>query len=289
MKDLTSFFMEKISHSQIQQLKDYFARQPEVSMAFIFGSYAKNRALSDSDIDIAMYFTPKGNSIEWEEEREWPEEKQFWIDTERILEKNVDLLVLNRAPSRMVFDILRTGIPLVIKDKSLYWRFFLLISSAAIEFQEFVNDFRVIRNRSHSLNEEDKIRLYDLLDYIDEEIKSYEEFKNLDQIIYQNDRNKKRSVEHWVESIVITSIDIAKILLASNHLAIPSTYREILFQLSNISGFDKEMAERLSYFAKLRNVITHEYLDLRWKQIHEFIITSQPLYEYLLNFIRKNY
>lgn len=281
--------MEKLSNNQVQRLKDYFIHQPKVSMAFIFGSFAKDRALPDSDIDLAVYFTPKGNSIEWEEEREWPEERQFWVDSERILKKNVDLLVLNRAPSRVAFDILRTGIPLVIKDKSLYWRFFLLISSAAIEFQEFVNDFRIIRDRSRSLGEQDRTRLDGLLDYLDEEIKSYDEFKDLNQIIYQNDRNKKRSVEHWVESLVIASLDIAKILLASNHLAIPSTYREILFQLSNISGFDKEMAEKLSYFAKLRNIITHEYLDLRWKQINEFISTAKPLYEYLANFIRKNY
>lgn len=99
-------------------------------MAFLFGSYVKGQAIFDSDVDIAVYFKPKERRLEWEEVSEYPEESKIWTDTEKILGKNVDVLVLNKAPSLIAFDVLRTGIPLIIKDRSLYLRFLLLISSS---------------------------------------------------------------------------------------------------------------------------------------------------------------
>jgi len=46
------------SEEKIKALKDYFARRNDVSMAFVFGSRAKNSAVKISDWDIAVYFKP---------------------------------------------------------------------------------------------------------------------------------------------------------------------------------------------------------------------------------------
>ena len=275
--------------TKLKLLKNYFENREDVAMAFLFGSAAKGATLPDSDIDIAIYFKPEGKKLEWEEEKTWPEEDKIWAEIERILAQNVDLLVLNRAASSIAFNVLQTGIPILIKDRFLYLRFFLTISSAAIDFREFIRDYRLIRDRSFSLTEEDKVRLEDLIDFLKEEIQFYGQFQDLDQFTYQKDRSKKRDVEHWVESIVIASIDIAKILLSSEKVVIPGNYREILEHLSFLSGFDKAIAEKLGEFAKLRNLIAHEYLDIRWQQIEYFIKTSKSLYEYLIDFIEKNY
>src|SRR3989338_2766757 len=261
--------------TKLQLLKNYFEERDDIVMAFLFGSAAKGATLPDSDIDITIYFKPEGKKLEWEEEKTWPEEDKIWAEIERILAQNVDLLVLNRAASSIAFNVLQTGIPILIKDRFLYLRFFLTISSAAIDFREFIRDYRLIRDRSMSLTEEDKVRLEDLIDFLKEEIQFYGQFQDLDQFTYQKDRSKKRDVEHWVESIVIASIDIAKILLSSEKVVIPGNYREILEHLSFLSGFDKAIAEKLGEFAKLRNLIAHEYLDIRWQQIEYFIKTSK--------------
>lgn len=83
-------------------------------------------------VDIAVYFKPEERRLEWEEKKEFPGVTEIWAETEKILGENVDILVLNKAPSLIAFDALRTGIPLVIKDGLLYLRFLLFISSAAI-------------------------------------------------------------------------------------------------------------------------------------------------------------
>lgn len=104
---------------KIEELKNFYNTKPEVSMAFVFGSYAKERQISESDIDIAVYFKPAGREIEWEEKKEYPGESKLWVETERILGIDTDLVVLNRAPSGLAFDALRTGVPIIIKDKGL--------------------------------------------------------------------------------------------------------------------------------------------------------------------------
>lgn len=278
-----------LSQSKITKLKEYFKKRDDALMAFLFGSFATGKTMYDSDVDIAVYFKPKGRAIEWEEERDWPEEDKIWSDLENIVERDVDLLVLNRARSSVAFNVLQTGIPLVIKDRSFYWRFYLLISSAAMDFREFIDDYRKIRERSRSVSEEDLARLKDLADFLESEMESYSEFSSLTQKIYQYDRNQKRNIEHWVESIVLSSIDLAKILLSSNKIIAPGKYADILKSLMALKDFDEGIAEKLSKFAHLRNVITHEYLDIRWKEIKKFINTSEPLYKYLVNFIKKRY
>ena len=56
--------------------------------------------------------------------------------------------------------------------------------------------------------------------------------------------------------------------------------------LSLVSGFDKNNMERLSRWVRLRNIISHEYLDMRWSSIKKFISGSKPLYDDFLNKVR---
>ncbi len=274
---------------KIRELTEYLKNQKDISMAFIFGSFSKGQHLPDSDVDIAVYFHPRGRAVEWEEDAFYPDEDRLWRELENLLDREVDLLVLNRAPSAMASKVIKTGLPIFIKDRSLYWRFFLTVNSVSADFKEFVQDYRRIRERSKSLSAEDKEELEKLIDFLEEELKSFEEFRGLNQTLYESDRGKKRNVEHWVEGIALCSIDIAEIVLASEKIRLPEKYKEILKTLSLLKDFDKNAAERLGRFAGLRNMITHEYLDVRWRQIEEFIKTSQPLYEYLIAFVKKNF
>ena len=151
--------MKKISKSKLKSLEKYFLENPKVSMAFLFGSQVKGQALFDSDVDIAVYFKLQERRLEWEEIGEYPGVTEIWTETEKILGENVDILVLNKAPSLIAFDALSTAIPLVIKDGMLYLRFLLFISSAAMDFKEFIEDYWQIEQRSTSLSDFDKTSL----------------------------------------------------------------------------------------------------------------------------------
>ena len=274
----------------MRKLKDYFEKRDDVVMAFLFGSFAKGQAVYDSDVDIAVYFKPEKRRVESEEDKIYPEENQIWENVEKIIKRNVDLVILNKARPLVAFDVLQTGMPIIIKNRPLYWNFYSLIHSSALDFMEFSQDYRRVKERSNSLSETDKERLFHLTEFLVEEIKSYEDFKNLDWKEYSRNRHVKRDVEHWLENIVNASIDIVKIILASEKLPRPETYKDTMKSLEVVKGeFDKKTAEKLSEFAGLRNIITHEYMDIRWRQIQEFIKTSKKSYEYLIEFVKKNY
>lgn len=78
-------------------------------------------------------------------------------------------------------------------------------------------------------------------------------------------------MERWIENIVNSSIDISKIILVSEKVSLADTYRELVASLSLIPGFSKEDMETLAEWVRFRNIIAHEYLDIRWGSIKKFI------------------
>lgn len=276
-----------ITQKKIKQLADYFNKRPEVAMAFLFGSIATGKATSESDADIAIYFWPAKKSLEWEEDRSHKNEDEIWSNVEKIIGLKTDLVVLNRAPATLAFSAIREGVPLTIKDRGLFLRFLLTVSAASEEFQEYVDDFWQIKQRSRSLNKADRERLIKMADFLESELEYCPKFKDLDEQTYEEDDDKRRSVERWTENIVNSSIDIAKILLASNKKKIPQTYREAMENLKTLKGFDAKIAMELSRFAKLRNLLAHEYLDIRYRNIQQFVQKAEPLYQKFIKYVKK--
>ena len=137
------------------------------------------------------------------------------------------------------------------------------------------------------MRKEDRERLIKLLDYLESEVDDYPMFSNLTWEIYQKDKVTRRNVERWIESIVMSSIDIAKILLASEDKPIPDSYKEILYHMGLIGDFNEEFGKKLSKWAGLRNIVVHEYLDIRWKNIRGFIKESEPPYRQLIIGVKK--
>ena len=81
-------------------LKKYFEKEEDVLMAFLFGSLDKSSTHIESDVDVAIYFRPQINHLEWEEfDMKYEREDEIWLDVEKLLKRNVDLIVLNRARS----------------------------------------------------------------------------------------------------------------------------------------------------------------------------------------------
>jgi uncharacterized protein YutE (UPF0331/DUF86 family) len=137
------------------------------------------------------------------------------------------------------------------------------------------------------MRKEDRERLIRLLDYLKSEVDDYPTFSKLHWEIYQKDKEKRRNVERWIENIVMSSIDIAKILLASENRPIPESYKEILYHIGLIGDFGEEFGKKLSRWAFLRNIVVHEYLDTRWKSIKGFIKESEPVYRQLIEGVKK--
>ena len=141
----------------LDDLRRYFKRRDDVAFAFLFGSQARGTDTPRSDVDVAVYFYPKRRRpIEFEEEIYYEGEEEIWSDLEELLNREVELLVLNRAPATVADSAIR-GIPILINDPGLYVDFMLVVTSEAIDFREmmkrdFLERLRYERRAEREIN-----------------------------------------------------------------------------------------------------------------------------------------
>lgn len=70
--------------------------------------------------------------------------------------------------------------------------------------------------------------------------------------------------------LVNAAIDIGKIVLSASGRPVPRTYGQILSDLESVPAFSS-LAGQLAPLAPLRNLLAHEYLDLRFGRIRRFV------------------
>lgn len=130
---------------------------------------------------------------------------------------------------------------------------------------------------------EDRERLIRYIDFMKSELSDFPKFSKIDWKTYNGDKDTRRNIERWIENIVNCSIDMAKVILATEDKRIPASYKGILKELGITEHFDETFAENISRWAVLRNILAHEYLDIRWTTIKEFIQAAEPVYRTLLH------
>lgn len=144
------------------------------------------------------------------------------------------------------------------------------------------------KEENMNLLPEDRERLIRYVDFMESELSDFPKFLNINRKAYAEDKNLRRNLERWVENLVNCSLDIAKVILLSEERGIPQTYKEILKELGATEYFDEEFGETLSEWAALRNILAHEYLDVRWNSIKNFIQSAEPVYRRLVTQIKSS-
>ena len=273
-----------LTEAKLNELKEYFSRQPEVALAFLFGSEAKGTTHAESDVDIGVYFKPATRALEYETDKYYPEEEKIWSDLDKIIGRQVELVVLNRAPVTLFAAVLGEGVKIFCRDEVLLGRLTPAIEDLAEEFVNLVDDFVEIKARSRSLSSADRTRLRGLIDFIRDQLPDFRGFASVTQFQYERDKSIKRNLERCAETLTTALIDVAKILVASAKRPIPRTYKSIVRDLAFLDGFDESTAVALAGFSDLRNLLAHEYLDLRFSLLSKFVKDGEPLYRRLLDF-----
>lgn len=137
------------------------------------------------------------------------------------------------------------------------------------------------------MTQEFKDRLVRHLNFLEEEIKDYTQFKNLSREEYLTNRDKRRNVERWIENIINSTVDISRVILAAEGIVIPDTYRRIVAMISAVNGLETVEADRLSNWIRLRNIVAHEYLDIKWNSISRFVNETDLLYKNFIEIIKQ--
>jgi predicted nucleotidyltransferase len=126
-----------IDEKVLESMKTYLEGRDDIAFAFLFGSAARGKVRREGDVDIAVYFKPE-KEVEWEAfNKAYKGENRIALDLERLLKKEVDLVVLNRARAVIADEIIRKGKPLIIKDRGIFLDFLCIISDEA----EYVRNY----------------------------------------------------------------------------------------------------------------------------------------------------
>ncbi len=129
----------EIDPKMLESLKTYFEGRQDIAFAFLFGSAARGKVRREGDVDIAVYFEPE-KELEWEAfNKTYEGENRIALDLERLLKKDVDLVVLNRARAVVADEIIRKGTALVIKNRGTFLDFLCIVSDEA----EYVRDWLI--------------------------------------------------------------------------------------------------------------------------------------------------
>ena len=112
-------------------------------------------------------------------------------------------------------------------------------------------------------------------------------FQVVDQQTYERIADTRRNLERWIETLSSSLIDLAKIILASEKkIALQQSYVALTKQLGFAAKLEPAETELLAEFSKLRNLLAHEYLDLRYTKIRRFLDRADQLYSKLLIFVK---
>lgn len=103
---------------------------------------------------------------------------------------------------------------------------------------------------------------------------------------YQEDRDLRRNLERWIENCVMSALDISKIILSSEHRDIPQTYKDMLREFGALFA-NESFADSFSEYENLRNILAHEYLDLRWGKIQSFLESAKNQFGMFIAAVKK--
>jgi uncharacterized protein YutE (UPF0331/DUF86 family) len=121
------------------------------------------------------------------------------------------------------------------------------------------------------LSNTDRSQIIKRIDFIQTEIRDLSEFDKINFNQYSMDRKVQRNIERIAENVANAIIDISKILLSSKNVVIPDSYRESVLKLGELNIVELKIVENMAEIARLRNVLAHYYLDIKWEYLHKFL------------------
>ena len=100
----------------INKLKEYFENHPEVILVYLFGSSITGKQHPGSDVDIAVLFNQRPD---------FEKILKMQGDLEKIVIKDVDLVVLNDAPPVLRKQVLSKGREIFCRDNKTKYYFII--------------------------------------------------------------------------------------------------------------------------------------------------------------------
>lgn len=127
--------MKLKSEELIIRLKEYFKEKADtykINMAFLFGSYARGYPKEESDIDIALYFSPEMES----DQELFNFTTNISVDLMKKIKAEINVIPIYKdfRKPMLYYNAVILGIPLYVRDSSEYA---LLFNQAIFQMEDF--------------------------------------------------------------------------------------------------------------------------------------------------------
>jgi predicted nucleotidyltransferase len=122
------------------RLVDFFAARSEgLAAVYLYGSIARGTARPDSDVDLGVLFTdPPPTTFEGQP-------YALEGELERLLNRPVQVVILNRAPADLRSRVLRDGRLILDRDRSARLRFEVQTRNEAFDLEPILKEYRTPR------------------------------------------------------------------------------------------------------------------------------------------------
>jgi len=249
--------MNKIVRNRaLKHLKEQLTGRDNVKLAVVFGSVARN-GVSCHDIDVAVKLADQEKRL-----LALGELVYTISDALDVSEERVDVIDLDQAPIHLLGRILREGI--VIKSdvetlKQLYEKV-RDYPDLVLEAKKWINldpepkvDKMIVEARVAEVRRNTEFLRSEILSRRPEEL-SYKDVLALERAIH-------RATE--------AMLDLCRHLVAVYSLGLAESYGEYPEKLADAGKIPRELADKLSKLAGLKNIIVHRYLDIKLELLYE--------------------
>ncbi|NWF92352.1 MAG: nucleotidyltransferase domain-containing protein [Syntrophaceae bacterium] len=117
-------------------LKEVLEQDREVLFAYLYGSSAFNPFQPESDIDVAVYLKPSDTEGYIRKER-----ALLAILITKLHNDRIDLRILNTCPFLLQYNIIKDGVPIIIRDEAERVEFETRVMNRFFELKPFLNEY----------------------------------------------------------------------------------------------------------------------------------------------------
>lgn len=246
------------SEEATTKARQALASDENVLLAYLFGSTVKGLRQPISDIDIAVLL--KDDSLESQAGLIAKLAKAL-----RMPEDKVDLVDLGRAPLHLKYRVLREGIKLT--DRGFEEGLLKELVERYPDVQESLN----MALRSW-LREDPHIDPAIIQKRVDEVLRNAALIRDryatkpLDQILA--DPEKTLALERALERLIEAMVDTCRHVVSTRRLGLIETQAEYPLRIADHGQMPRELAEKISELSRLRNILTHRYLDVDYAKLY---------------------
>lgn len=114
-----------------ERLRRFFSGKEEINTAILFGSFTKNRVRKTSDVDIGIL-------LKTYEHFPWEYQTKLAVELEKIVNAEVDLLILNHVSPHIAYRAIKEGKILFQRNQS-FWSQFIVKTISMNEDMEILH------------------------------------------------------------------------------------------------------------------------------------------------------